>query len=260
MRDRITPVILTRDEAPNIARTLSQLAWAKEVLIVDSFSTDTTVEVARTFPNVRVVQRAFDDLASQSAYGAAQSRTPWILLMDADYFLTDELVQELGALEPPPGVYGYIAAFDYAIGGRRLRASLYPARVLLLHRDHCEVWQDGHAHRVRVHGETGTLRGKVIHDDRKSFRRFVQRQRRYMREEAAKLRAADSRELNLAGRVRKLVIVAPFAVLVHTLFIKRLLLDGLPGLHYTFERVVAELILSREMLRRSDAPRTGAGH
>lgn len=250
MRDRITPVILTRDEAPNIARTLTQLAWAQEVILVDSFSTDSTLEIARTFPNVRVVQRAFDDLASQSKFGAAQSKTPWILLMDADYLLTDELIREMGALDPPPGVHAYIASFDYAIGGRRLRASLYPARVLLLHRDHCDVWQDGHAHRVRVQGETGTLRGKVIHDDRKSFRRFVERQRRYMQQEAVKLRSTPSSRLNLAGRIRKLVVVAPFAVLVHTLFVKRLLLDGLPGLHYTFERLVAELILSRELLRR----------
>jgi glycosyltransferase involved in cell wall biosynthesis len=250
VRDQITPVILTRDEAPNIARTLAQVAWANEVIIVDSFSTDDTLAIARTFPNVRVVQRAFDDLASQSTFGARQAKTPWILLMDADYLLTDELIGELATLDPQPGVHAFIASFDYAIGGRRLRASLYPARVLLLHRDHCEVWQDGHAHRVRVHGQTGLLRGKVVHDDRKSFRRFVDRQRRYMQQEAVKLRATPSSRLNVAGRIRKLIVVAPFAVLVHTLFIKRLLLDGVAGLHYTFERVVAELILSRELLRR----------
>ena len=251
MRDRITPVVLTRDEAPNIGRTLAQLAWAGEVIVVDSFSTDETLAIAATFPNVRVVQRAFDTLAAQASFGAEQCRTPWMLLMDADYFLTDELIGELGTLAPPPGVHAYTASFGYAIGGRPLRASLYPARVLLLHRDHCEFWQDGHAHRVRVQGETGALRGKVIHDDRKSFRRFVERQRRYMRQEAAKLRAADPRTLNLAGRIRKLIVVAPIAVLVHTLFVKRLILDGIPGLHYTFERVVAESILSYEMLRRS---------
>lgn len=250
MRDQVTPVILTRDEAPNIGRTLVQLAWAKEVIVVDSFSTDDTLTIARTFPNVRILQRPLDDLAAQSAFGVAQSRTPWVLLLDADYFVTEELVRELGTLEPPPGVYGYIAAFDYAIGGRRLRASLYPARVVLLHRDHSELWQDGHTPRIRILGDTGTLRGKVVHDDRKSFRRFLERQRRYMRQEAAKLRAADAGNLNLPARIRKLIVVAPFAVLVHTLFVKRLLLDGLPGLHYTFERVIAELILSRELLRR----------
>ncbi len=94
------------------------------------------------------------------------------------------------------------------------------------------------------------LQVPIIHDDRKSFARFLERQKRYMREEADKLRHADPRALSTAGRVRKLIVVAPFAVVFHTLFVKGLILDGLPGLRYTWERFVAELILSREMLRR----------
>jgi hypothetical protein len=93
------------------------------------------------------------------------------------------------------------------------------------------------------------LHDRIIHDDRKSFARFVERQKRYMREEAEKLRHADPRSLSPAGRIRKLIVVAPFAVLVHTLFVKGLILDGLPGLRYTWERFVAELILSRELMR-----------
>jgi hypothetical protein len=107
---------------------------------------------------------------------------------------------------------------------------------------------DGHTQRLRVEGKTGTLREHVVHDDRKPFRRFVQRQRVYMRQEAEKIRRAKS--LNLAGRIRKLRVVAPFAVLVHTLFVKGLILDGIPGLRYTFERVVAEAILSWELIKR----------
>jgi hypothetical protein len=71
-----------------------------------------------------------------------------------------------------------------------------------------------------------------------------------MRDEAEKLRHADARSLNLAGRVRKLIVVAPLAVVFHTLFVKGLILDGIPGLRYTWERFVAELILSREMVKR----------
>jgi hypothetical protein len=71
-----------------------------------------------------------------------------------------------------------------------------------------------------------------------------------MREEAAKLRATDPRALPLSGRVRKLIVVAPFAVVIHSLFVKGLILDGTAGLRYAFERFVAELILSRELLRR----------
>jgi glycosyltransferase involved in cell wall biosynthesis len=258
MLDQITPLILTRDEEPNIGRTLAQLAWASEVVIVDSFSTDATLDIARRFPNVRIVQRELDTLAGQSNFGIAQVRTPWVLLLDADYFVPDAFVDELRALQPKPGVRAYIAAFRYAVNGRPLRASLYPPRIVLLHREHARVWQDGHAHRVFADGDTATLASKIVHDDRKSFARFIERQRRYMGQEAEKLRHADPRALSTAGRIRKLIVIAPVAVLFHTLFVKGLILDGLPGLRYVWERFVAELILSRALMKKpaesSDPP------
>lgn len=246
MLDRITPLILTRDEEPNIERTLRQLTWAHEVLVVDSFSTDATVDIARRLPNVRVLQRAFDTHAQQWNYGLAQVRTSWVLALDADHIVTDAAVRELAALAPPRDTHAYIAPFVYAVRGKRLRASLYPPRIVLFEREHGTFWQDGHTQRIRTDGVVATLQSPFIHDDRKSFRRFIQRQRGYMRAEAAKLRAQPAR--TLPERIRKLIVVAPFAVLVHTLFVKRLILDGWPGLVYAFERFVAEVMLSRELL------------
>jgi glycosyltransferase involved in cell wall biosynthesis len=255
--DQITPLILTRDEEANIERTLGRLTWAAEVLVVDSFSTDATVEIARRFPNVRVVQREIDSLAGQTNFALQQITTPWVLLLDADYHVPKEFVDELRALTVPAGTRAFRGPFKYAINGKVLRGSLYPPRIVLLHREHSRVWQDGHAHRVLVDGEVGELQTPIVHDDRKSFARFVARQKVYMRQEAEKLRVADPRALNLASRLRKLIVVAPFAVLVQTLFVKGLILDGRAGLWYAWERFVAELILSRELLRRarsSDSP------
>jgi glycosyltransferase involved in cell wall biosynthesis len=121
--DDVTPVVLTRDEAPNIARTLGQLAWAMDVVVVDSFSTDVTVEIARRFPNVSVLQRTFDDHAQQWTFAQQHVRTPWFLALDADYFLPDAFVRELEQLEPGD-IRGFRAPFRYAVGGQPLRASL----------------------------------------------------------------------------------------------------------------------------------------
>ncbi len=250
MLAQITPLILTRDEEANIERTLSQLTWASDVVIVDSFSTDATLEIAQRFPNARVFQREVDTLAEQTNFGLQQVRTPWVLLLDADYFVPSEVVDELRTLEPPANIRAYRGAFQYAVNGRTLRASLYPPRIVLLHRDHARAWQDGHAHRILADGDVGNLTAKIIHDDRKSFARFLDRQKRYMHQEAEKLRNADPRALSIAGRVRKLIVIAPFAVVFHTLFVKGLILDGVAGLRYTWERFVAELMLSRELLRR----------
>jgi hypothetical protein len=90
-----------------------------------------------------------------------------------------------------------------------------------------------------------------VHDDRKPLRRFIERQRFYMRQEAEKFRTTPWRKLNAAGRLRRLRVVAPFAALAYTLFVKRTILDGRAGLQYAFERFLAEAMLSRELFRFS---------
>jgi glycosyltransferase involved in cell wall biosynthesis len=255
MHDQITPLLMTRDEEANLARTLGQLAWARDVVVVDSFSKDRTPEIARSFPNVRLFYREIDTIAEQWNFGMAQAQTPWVLALDADHVLTDAFIRELATLEPAAAAYR--ARFIYAVRGKHLRASLYPPREVLLQKKHCRFWQDGHTQRVLVEGNVGQLRERIVHDDRKSFARFVERQRVYMRQEAVKLRTADPRTLNFASHLRRLIVVAPFAVLVHTLLVKRVILDGWPGLIYAWERFVAELMLSRALLTRggsSDRP------
>jgi glycosyltransferase involved in cell wall biosynthesis len=251
MLDRITPLILTRDEEANIGRTLAQLAWAAEIIVIDSASTDDTVAIARRSPNVRVVGRPFDSHAAQWAFGVAQVTTDWVLALDADYFVTDAFVRELAALDPPPDLAGYSAAFVYAIDGRPIRSALYTPREVLLRRGAFEIWQDGHTQRVRVHGRVERLRERLIHDDRKDLRRFIDRQKTYMRQEAKKLRGTRWGDLPLSGRVRKLRIVAPLVTPLYALFVKRTILDGAAGLRYALERFLAEAILSIELFNRN---------
>src|ERR1044072_4263961 len=102
MLDQITRLILTYNEAPNIARALGRLSWAREVVVVDSYSADETVEIAKSFPNVRLVQRAFDSHRNQWEFGLKETdiSTPWVLALDADYVVTDELIEELRRLQP----------------------------------------------------------------------------------------------------------------------------------------------------------------
>ena len=241
----VTPVILTRDEEPNIGRTLAQLAWAREVVVIDSVSGDATVEIAKSFPNVRVVQRVFDDLASQWTFGIGEVKTQWALTLDADYFVPEAFARELTTLDPPPDVAAYEARFVYAVNGRRLRASLYPPRAVLLRVGRATFFMHGHSQQVRVDGPVRQLREPLVHDDRKSFARFLSRQRRYMRDEAAKIRRG--RDLNAPARLRKLRVVAPLVIVPYVLFAKGVVLDGLPGLRYTFERFMAEVMLSWEL-------------
>lgn len=249
--DKVTPVVLTGNEEPNIGRTLGQLQWARRVLVCDSVSTDRTVEIAQSFPNVEVYQRQLDDLATQWSFALAKVESEWALTLDADYFVPDSFTRELSALSPSADVGGYEAAFLYAVNGHPLRGSLYPPRAVLLRSGSYDLFMDGHTQRVRVHGSMGMFRERLIHDDRKSLRRFIARQKRYMRQEASKLLTADRRTLSAASRLRLLRVLAPVIVVPYTLFVKGLILDGLAGLHYAFERFIAEAILSLELFRQS---------
>ena len=245
----ITPIVTTRDEAANIERSLRGLTWAREVIVVDNFSEDETVRIASSFPNVRVIQRPFDDLATQWTFATAQAKSEWVLTLDADYIVPDTLAHEIDALAPNEDVSGYETSFTYVSRGRPLRGSLYPPRAVLLRRGRYEFVMDGHTQRVNVHGAVQSLQHRVMHDDRKPMRRFIARQRRYMGDEAKKLRATSFGALPLSGKIRKLRVIAPFAVAIQTLFVKGLILDGWPGIYYALERFIAECILTRELFR-----------
>ncbi len=131
MLTEITPLILTFNEAPNIRRTLEKLTWAKEILVVDSFSTDETLEIVKSFPQTRIVQRKFDTFAGQCNFGLGEIKTEWVLSLDADYVLSDDLNREIAQLKSENDIAGYRAGFTFLIYGHRLRASLYPPRTVL---------------------------------------------------------------------------------------------------------------------------------
>ena len=87
--DGLTVLILTFNEAANIARTLEAVSWASRILIVDSGSTDETVAIARHFARVEVVTRAFDSHQAQWSYGLSlcEGGNGWVLALAAPVLL-----------------------------------------------------------------------------------------------------------------------------------------------------------------------------
>jgi glycosyltransferase involved in cell wall biosynthesis len=243
----ITPIVLTFNEEPNIARTLEQLRWARSVIVLDSFSTDATLELARRFDNVRVIQHRFVDFAQQWNFVLEQGgiETEWVLALDADYVLSEELVAELAELQPEADVGGYRCSFQYCIQGSPLRGSLYPPNTLLFRRRLGRYIQDGHAYRLTLAtGRVVQLQGKIKHDDRKSLERWLISQEHYARIEVGKLRRTPLRALSWPDRIRRIPFAAPAIVPWYCLLIKGSALDGVSGLAYVAQRTVAELILS----------------
>lgn len=256
MLDQITPLILTYNEAPNIARTLDSLRWASEVIVVDSFSTDDTPKIAASFPNVRIVQRSFDSHRNQWQFGLKETdiHTDWVLALDADYIINSDLVSELRDLKPAEETAGYRARFIYCISGKRLHSGIYPPVTVLYRRATANYIQDGHTQRVSINGGVEDLRAPILHDDRKPLRRWFESQKRYTKLEAQKLRSADPAELSSLDRMRRWPLIVPPLALFYCLVVRAGIFDGWAGFYYAFQRTIAELLLSLYLIenRRSN--------
>ena len=248
MLDKITPIVITYNEDPNIGRSLEKLAWAKKIIVVDSFSDDKTLSILKGFPGVCIFQRKFDTFASQCNYALQQVDTEWALSLDADYILSDQLIEEIKNLQKTCNVNAYYIKFRYCIFGEPLRATLLPPRQILFRTNQASYVDDGHAHCLKVQGKEDFLKSYIYHDDRKSLGRWLQSQDRYATAEAKKLRETPTNQLNLQDRIRRHKIFTPFLVALYCLFYKGLILDGWHGFYYSFQRMLAEIWLSVRLM------------
>lgn len=257
MLDQITPVVLTYNEAPNIGRNLERLAWAREVIVVDSGSEDETAAIVGRFANARLVVRPFDSHAQQWTFAVQQTgiTTPWVLRLDADYIVPRATIDEIGRLAPEADVGGYRAAFDYCVDGRPLRGSLYPPLPVLFRRDQVRFIQDGHTEKAEVAGGVRSLLGRIDHDDRKGLDRWLVSQFRYQRREVEKLTSTPWAQLSWGDRCRLTRVLGPPLVFLYCLLGKGLILDGWPGWFYALQRTTADLILSMLLIQRDLAAR-----
>jgi glycosyltransferase involved in cell wall biosynthesis len=246
--NKVTPLLITYNEAPNLRRTIDKLLWANRIVVIDSGSQDETLNILETYPQAEVFYHPFTDFASQCNYGLEQVKTPWVLSLDADYELSDALVSELKTLEAEEKIGGFRASFVYRIYGRPLRGSLYPPRVILYRRSGAAYHNEGHGHRVSVNGFVQSLSGPIFHDDRKPLSRWLGSQQRYAREEAKHLLSCSRSELSRIDRLRLVAWIAPVGVALYTLFAKGCVFDGWPGWFYVLQRVLAETMLALEIL------------
>lgn len=248
MIEQITPLILTFNEAPNIDRTLKRLIWAQKIVVIDSYSTDNTLEILQSYPQVEVFEHKFESFASQCNYGLEKVQSQWVLSLDADYILSEELIEEIKSLPQKPNVDSYFVNFKYCVFGKPLRGTLYPPRQVLYRQDKAAYQEDGHAHRVRVDGHFSVLKSYIYHDDRKSLDRWLNAQNKYMIIESKKILTTPNSELSFSDRIRKQKIIAPLAILFYCLILKQGILDGWAGWYYAFERMLAETLLSIRLI------------
>lgn len=165
MREHLSVVIITRNEESEIEECLESVSWADEIVLVDSHSTDRTVEIAKRFTD-RVVTRDFTGFTDQKRYATSLAAGPWILNIDADERVGEALKSEIVTLlDRNLSVNGYtIPRLTWYIGRFIRHSGWYPDRKLRLFRKDRGEWRGGRVHEsLHVDGPVGNLSHPLLH-------------------------------------------------------------------------------------------------
>ena len=186
-----TAVVLAYNEEKHLPDCLASLAWAPQVLVFDSFSTDHTLEIARA-AGVRVEQRPFDNYAGQRNAALEALYTEWVLFVDADERATPELAQAVREVLDRSEAGWWIPRHNYIFGKLTQHAGWYPDYQLrLLRRTHAR-YDPGHpVHEiVKLEGAAGYLSSPLIHLNYETVTEFMAKQKYYAAYAAQGLAAA----------------------------------------------------------------------
>jgi glycosyltransferase involved in cell wall biosynthesis len=179
----LTAVVLTLNEEPYIADCLDSLEWCDKVFVLDSFSTDRTVEIARQH-GAKVRLRHFRDFADQRTAALELINSDWVLFVDADERVSPQLAAEISRTVETPGFDGYrLPRHNYQMGKLILHAGLYPDYQLRLFRKgkgRYDPSQKVHE-QVCLDGAEGYLENPLIHISCHSWSDFIDHQKRWAR-------------------------------------------------------------------------------
>lgn len=238
-KNYISAIIPTFNEEVTIEKAIKSVSFANEVLVIDSFSTDKTVEIARAL-NVKVVQRKFDDFSSQKNYALTQTTHDWIYILDADERVTSELKKEiLQKVENPEDYVGFYVYRTFYFLGKKLNYSGWQRDkvIRLFKKDNCKY--DGKLvhERIITEGKIGFLKNKLEHYSYRGYDHYINKLNHY-----SALKARSLYEQGKKVTLFHVLVKPPVRFIIH--FIIRLgFLDGFPG--FVIAAVQAYGVLTR---------------
>jgi len=255
---KLTVTVITRDEAAHVEAALASVAWADEVVVVDSGSTDGTAELARRH-GARVEVRGWPGYSAQKNYAASIASHDWILSLDADERVSVELAAEIKALlNAEPAARGYRLPRVSFYLGRWIRGTdWYPDYQLRLYDRRAGEWNGRRVHEsVALKGEPGELKHDLQHFPYRDISHHLQTIDRYTTLAADQMRA-DGRTVSLAG----LILHPPFAFLRNYILRGGFLLGGVGFVvstlnsYYVFLKLAKAFVETRILQSDSDSPR-----
>ncbi|HUI10478.1 MAG TPA: glycosyltransferase family 2 protein [Bacteroidota bacterium] len=225
--ERVTVVLVTLNEEGNISRCLDSCRWADEIVVVDSFSTDRTVEIARAYTD-RVYQHEYPGTSRQVERGITYATGDWIFVIDADEEVSPELAAEVKAVLSSGDGY---AGFEFirkpeAFGKWIEHGGWFPDYQFRFFRKDSYFPEHQEIHGgFSTHGRRGRLKGYLYHHTYRTIYAYVEKMNEY-----TSLHVSNRLRDNPAARVRWYnLVLSPLSHFLRMFFSRRGYRDGFHG-------------------------------
>ena len=223
----ISAIIITKNEERNVRDCLETVKWVNETIIVDAGSTDRTVDIAKEFTK-KIFNRPWDGYGAAKNYGLSQSTSEWILWLDADERVTEELQKEI--LENITSVDKSVTAMSMPrranfLGRWIYHCGWYPGRITRVFKRSAGRFTEERVHeRLEVQGKTILLHSDLLHHTDPDLKHYFDKFNKY-----TSLAAEELKERKKGFTLMKMV-VNPLWVFFRMYVLRLGFLDGIPGL------------------------------
>lgn len=234
-RPTVSAIVVCFNEEKNIGACLDSLRWCDEIVVVDSFSTDRTVEICRQYTE-HIVQRNWAGYRDQKAFAHSQATQDWVLLVDSDERVTPELRDEINrTLSSSAGAYaGFsVPRLVFYLGRWWRRGGWYPDYDVRLFRRDRATWGGTDPHeKILVDGQVRRLRHPLQHYSYRSIEDHIQRINHFT--------SISARELWKEGKRfhRSDALFRPAFRFFRSYVLKRGFLEGFAGFHVALTAAV----------------------
>lgn len=261
MEFKFSVLILTFNEELNIRRCLEPLKGIQDIIVIDSFSTDSTLSILNEYPNVRIFQRKFDDFASQRNFGLknCEPKYPWVLHLDADELVDREFLEECSLLASLDQKSGYLVPSKLIFLNKWIKhASGFPVyQMRFMKLGEVEFVQVGHGQREgdSIRG-MGYMKSAYLHFNfSKGLSDWFEKHNRYSTLEAKQEQIDNSVSLvNIFSNdkvikrraLKNISHKLPFRPMLkfcYLYFIRLGFLDGMEGLYYCRLMSIYEIMI-----------------
>ncbi len=251
-QNKITALVITYNEIGYIEQCIQSVSFADEIIVVDSYSDDGTFEFLTTLPNVKVIQRPFENFTNQKSFALAQASYDWVLFLDADEVVTPSLRKEIKKVVSTEGqCVAYWCYKKFMFRNRPLHFCGWRTdkNYRLFRKSKVRFTTKRIVHEtLEVDGKTSILEEKLIHFSYKNYRDYKSKMIQYGR-----LKAKEALMKGKRFSYSKLLL-KPLWKFVYHYVIRLGILDAHKGLVISYLSAVGEVARHLELRRLNRSP------